>query len=47
MGFSDKYIGLLWGLSQSEMYRLRERHGIFPVYKMNDTSASEIASYVP
>ena len=47
MGFSDKYIGQLWGLSQHEMYRLRERNGIFPVYKMIDTCASEFSSYVP
>ncbi len=47
MGFSDKYIGQLWGLSQHEMYRLREKNGIFPVYKMIDTCASEFSSYVP
>ena len=47
MGFSDKYIGQLWGLSQHEMYRLREKHDIFPVYKMIDTCASEFSSYVP
>ena len=47
MGFSDKYIGQLWGLSEHEMYRLREQNGIFPVYKMIDTCASEFASYVP
>ena len=47
MGFSDKYIGQLWGLSQHDMYRLREKNGIFPVYKMIDTCASEFASYVP
>ncbi len=47
MGFSDQYIGQLWGLSQHEMYRLREKNGIFPVYKMIDTCASEFASYVP
>lgn len=47
MGFSDKYIGQLWGLSEQEMFRLREEHGIFPVYKMIDTCASEFASYVP
>ena len=47
MGFSDKYIGQLWGLSQHDMYRLREKHGIFPVYKMIDTCASEFDSYVP
>ncbi|WP_346690870.1 carbamoyl-phosphate synthase large subunit [Alistipes sp. Marseille-P5061] len=47
MGFSDKYIGQLWGLSEHDMYRLREQHGIFPVYKMIDTCASEFSSYVP
>ena len=47
MGFSDKYIGRLWGLSEHEMFRLRERNGIFPVYKMIDTCASEFSSYVP
>ena len=47
MGFSDKYIGQLWGLSQNEMYRLREKNNVFPVYKMIDTCASEFDSYVP
>ena len=47
MGFSDKYIGQLWGLSEHEMYRLREKWNIFPVYKMIDTCASEFDSYVP
>ncbi len=47
MGFSDKYIGRLWGMSEGEMFRLRQREGIFPVYKMIDTCASEFESYVP
>ena len=47
MGFSDKFIGQLWGLTQHDIYRLREKHDIFPVYKMIDTCASEFASYVP
>ena len=47
MGFSDKYIGQLWGLNEHEMYRLREKWNIFPVYKMIDTCASEFESYVP
>ncbi len=47
MGFSDKYVGQLWGLSEQEMFRLREQHGLFPVYKMIDTCASEFSSYVP
>ena len=47
MGFSDKFIGQLWGCTEHEMYRLRERYGIFPVYKMIDTCAAEFDSYVP
>lgn len=47
MGFSDKFIGELWGVSQHDMYLLREKNGIFPVYKMIDTCASEFSSYVP
>ncbi len=47
MGFSDKYIGQVWGLTEHDMYLLREKHGIFPVYKMIDTCAAEFASYVP
>ena len=33
MGFSDKYIGQLWCMSQEDVYRLREENGIWPVYK--------------
>lgn len=47
MGFSDKFIGQLWGISQYDVYRLREKNGLFPVYKMIDTCASEFSSYVP
>ena len=47
MGFSDKFIGQLWGMSQKEMFLLQREHNIFPVYKMIDTCASEFSSYVP
>ena len=47
MGFSDKFIGQLWGMSQKEMFLLRREHNIFPVYKMIDTCVSEFSSYVP
>ncbi len=47
MGFSDKYIGQLWGKSESEMYLVRKSEGIYPIYKMIDTCASEFKSYVP
>lgn len=41
MGFSDKYIGILWGMTESEVYLLRKAEGIRPVYKMIDSCASE------
>ncbi len=47
MGFSDKYIGQQWGKTESEMYLLRKEEGIYPIYKMIDTCASEFSSYVP
>ena len=47
MGFSDKYIGHLWGKSEAEMYYLRKAEGIFPVYKIIDSCAGEIDTYVP
>ncbi len=39
MGFSDKEIALLWETSELEVYTLRRKAGIVPVYKMIDTCA--------
>lgn len=47
MGFSDKFIGMLWDMSEADVFKLRQADGIFPVYKMIDTCASEFESYVP
>ncbi len=47
MGFSDKYIGQLWGKSEADMYHMRKELGLYPVFKMIDTCASEFSSYVP
>lgn len=47
LGISDKYIATAWGTNEHEIYRMREKNEIFPVYKMIDTCASEFASYVP
>ncbi len=47
MGFSDKEIALLWETSEGEIYTLRRKAGIIPVYKMIDTCASEFDSYIP
>ena len=46
-GFSDWAIGQLWNIKEPDVYKLRKVHGIFPVYKMIDTCASEFGSYVP
>uniref|UniRef100_UPI004056CFC1 carbamoyl-phosphate synthase large subunit n=1 Tax=Alistipes sp. TaxID=1872444 RepID=UPI004056CFC1 len=47
MGFGDKFIGQLWGKTESEMYLLRKLMGLFPVYKMIDTCGGEFSGYVP
>lgn len=41
MGFSDKFIGQLWGKTEAEIYLMRKENGIRPVYKMIDSCASE------
>lgn len=46
-GFSDWAIGQLWNIKETDVYKMRKVHGIFPVYKMIDTCASEFGSYVP
>ncbi|MFR6103737.1 MAG: carbamoyl-phosphate synthase large subunit [Christensenellales bacterium] len=47
LGFSDKYIGQVWDMTEKEVFLLRKAHGLMPVYKMIDTCASEFESYVP
>jgi carbamoyl-phosphate synthase large subunit len=47
MGLSDGYIGKWWRMSEPEVYTLRKKHGVLPVYKMIDTCASEFDSYIP
>ena len=47
MGFSDKQIGILWNMSARDVFDIRSRNKIMPVYKMIDTCASEFKSYVP
>ena len=46
-GFCDRTISELWNCREEEILRLRREHGIFPVYKMIDTCASEFDSYIP
>ena len=47
MGFSDKFIGQLWNKSEAEMFQIRKAENIFPVYKIIDSCAGEIDTYVP
>ena len=47
MGFSDREIARKWGLTAHEVYDIRAKEGIMPVYKMIDTCASEFDSYIP
>ena len=47
LGFGDKYIGHLWGMTESEVFELRQEYDIKPVYKTIDTCAGEYSGYVP
>ena len=47
LGFSDKFVGQLWGMGEDEMYRLREQNDIFPAYSMIDTCSGPNRDYVP
>ena len=47
MGFCDAYIAKLWGCTETDVYELRVKNGMLPVYKMIDTCASEFESYIP
>ena len=47
MGFSDKYIAQLWEMKEDEIYELRKKNKMFPVYKMIDSCAGEVVSDIP
>ncbi len=47
MGFSDSYIAEMTELTEDDIWQLRKKYDIKPVYKMIDTCASEFESYVP
>ncbi len=46
-GFSDSWISRQWDMSEYDLYELRRREGIVPVYKMVDTCAGEYPSETP
>jgi carbamoyl-phosphate synthase large subunit len=46
-GFSDKFLGKLWGKNEEEIRQLRLSLGIKPVFKRVDTCAAEFVAYTP
>ncbi len=46
-GFSDRQIGFLWNMSESDLRRLRTSLGVLPVFKTVDTCAAEFKAYTP
>jgi carbamoyl-phosphate synthase large subunit len=46
-GFSDKFLGRLWGKNDEELRQLRLSVGVRPVYKRVDTCAAEFVAYTP
>lgn len=46
-GFSDRVIAHRFETTEENVYRLRQQHNIFPVYKMVDTCAAEFESTTP
>ncbi len=45
MGFSDKFIAMLWNTSETEVFDIRKAEKLFPVYKMVDTCHT--GAYIP
>lgn len=46
-GFSDRTIAKLWNIPEIEVYEMRKKQAILPVYKMVDTCAAEFESATP
>ena len=45
IGFGDKYIAKLWGMTDDEIFALRKENKIFPIYRMVDTCHT--GAYIP
>ncbi len=45
MGFSDKYISKLWKCGELDVYEMRKKINLFPVFKMVDTCHT--GAYIP
>jgi carbamoyl-phosphate synthase large subunit len=46
-GYSDKQIGTIRGITESEVRQWRKEHGIKSVFKLVDTCAAEFEAYTP
>ena len=46
MGFSDSYIGRVWGMSKTDMFKFRKEHKILPIYRIVDNVEHQ-QDYVP
>jgi len=46
-GFSDRQIGDITGMTESEVRAIRVKTGVTPVYKLVDTCAAEFEAYTP
>ncbi|MBE6746508.1 MAG: carbamoyl-phosphate synthase large subunit [Ruminococcaceae bacterium] len=45
MGFSDKFIAMLWDMKEIEIFDMRKANNLFPIYKMVDTCHTN--AYIP
>ena len=45
IGFADKYIAKLWGMTDDEIFAMRKANKIFPIYRMVDTCHT--GAYIP
>ncbi len=46
MGFSDSYIGRVWGMSKTDLFKFRKEHNILPIYRIVDNVEHQ-QDYVP
>jgi len=47
MGFSDRQLAGYWGLTEEEVYKIRQKENIMPEFKQVDTCAAEFEAYTP
>ncbi len=47
LGFGDEFISKLWETDEVNVYNMRKENNLFPVYKMIDSCAAELDTYIP